>query len=248
MKGRFLFVGLWLLGIVVGAMPVHAIDLTVGEVLRYKVFWGPLTVGTAELSYVPQGAGFGQKGGYVVQARVKSDTTLMTMDDLWRTVGQHGGRVFTPQRYEVVQAENQYTSNKLMQFKGKKVSYTNFKDKADVEPSLVWNGKTRDPLSTVYAWRHGGVAVLGVSETAAVVGLKRTMRLERNAAVQEVLQVRGRDVPVWKVDMLATSARVGKKPAKSGWTVWLDQTENLVPVQIVGRTAFGTFRAQLERR
>lgn len=251
MKTAFLSRALWLtgtayaltLGFVTSA---HAFDITRGEVLRYRVFWGFFEVGTAELDYTPQGAAFGKAGGYALQARVTSDTPLMDMDDLWRSVGTHAAKPFTPQRYEVVQRENTYTANKLMAFEGKKVTYTNHKDATDTAPALAWDRKTRDPLSTVYAWRQAGKPVLESVGETSVIGLKRPFTLQRNKAEHTTLQLRGQTVPVWKVDLTSITTKKGKE-RHSDWTIWLEDTDDLTPLQIVGVTKFGTFRAQLKR-
>jgi hypothetical protein len=252
MKTAFLGQGVWRLGTAIvcaamfGLSSAWGFDVTAGEVLRYKVFWGPLNVGTAELSYVPQGEPFNQPGGYVLQARVKSETMLMDMDDLWRSVGRHGTHPFTPQRYEVVQRENDYTANKTMAFSGKKVSYTNHKDPKDTEKPITWNGKDRDPLSTVYAWRFAGQSALESSVSTSVIGLKRPFTLNKQAARKTTLTLRGKTLPVWQVDMVSTSRRAGKEPSQTRWTIWLQDDADLTPLQIVGQTKFGTFRAQLE--
>lgn len=235
MKAWVWSVGLWLVGI----GPLAAMDITQPETLRYRLYWGPLTVGYAQLEYVPQG------DRYRVKAEVKDDSRLIDLHDVWQVEGQHTAkRAFVPEVYKVKQAENNYRADKAMVFdrKAGQVVYTNYLDPSDTAEPLVL-GEARDVLSTVYAWRQASDAEIGKAERLPMVSLKREIVLTRTAGEKVRLNVAGKPVAAWKVTM-----RVIKngKPSKDVWTVYVSDEVQRTPLEISAATKFGTFRAVLK--
>lgn len=232
MKTWVWMIGLWLLG----TAPVAALDVAKPEMLNFRVYWGPLRVGDAQLSYAPQGK------TYSLTASMKDDSALIDLHDTWQSQGQHrGGKVFLPDSYHVVQAENDYRADKTMTFdrKAGKVIYKNNRDASDVAEPLPLEG-ARDVLATVYAWRVAGMTELGQAARVPVVSLKKTMTLHRSAGVRESVRLDGRDVPAWRVDM---RSETNGKPGKDSWSVYVSDSPEMVPLKIVAKTKFGTFRA-----
>lgn len=235
MKIRVWIMGLWLLGI----GHAHALDMAVAETLRYRLYWGPMAVGDATLTYRPTGK------AYVVSAEVVDDSALIDLHDVWQSRGHHtAARAFVPDVYKVVQAENSYRADKTMVFdrKAKKVVYTNHIDPNDVAEALPLNG-ARDVLSAVYAWRLAREADVATAASIPMISLKREVVLERKAGVKDRVKIGKRRVDVWRVEM-----RVIKngKPAKDSWTVYVSDDAARVPVKIVAKTRFGTFEALLK--
>jgi|GEM_PF-4238368 len=242
MRRLILTLGLWLLG----TMPALAFDTSTGEVLRYNVYWGPLEVGHAQLQYVPQGGGFGDPSGYTLTARVWDSTVFLDLDDTWRAVGSHAkGAMFKPIRYEAHQHENDYKADKVMAFDAHdgKVVYTNHIDAHDTAKPVAWDGKVRDVLSALYAWRTQGLDAIKAGGSVPVVGLKKEFTLVKTPGRQEAVTLRGQDVKVWRVDISTRGS--GKHEDAGVWTVRLRDDASLVPVQITADTKFGTFRAVL---
>ena len=232
MKTWVWMIGLWLLG----TAPVAALDVKAPETLTYKVYWGPLRVGDAQLTYMPQG------NTYTLKAEMKDTSALIDLHDTWHSRGQHrSGRLFVPSEYHVVQAENDYRADKTMTFdrKAGQVMYKNNRDASDVAEPLPLDD-ARDVLSTLYAWRSKGVDEVQREARVPLVSLKRQIVLLRSAGVGESIRLDGRDVPVWRVDMQTLK---DGKPGKDSWSVYVSDTPELVPLKIVAKTKFGTFRA-----
>jgi hypothetical protein len=174
---------------------------------------------------------------------VKDDSRLIDLQDSWESRGNVGkGGVFSPVVYAVKQAENSYRADKTMTFgRDGKVVYANHVDPTDVaEPVMA--GGARDVLATVYAWRMGGVDEVKKAAQVPMVSIKKLVTLQREAGVKTTLKLGNREYTAWKVVM-----RVIKdgKPGKDIWTVYVKDDANLVPLQIVAATKFGTFRASL---
>lgn len=237
MKTWICTVGLWLVGI----SSALAFDTSSSEVLRYRVAWGPIGVGKANIVYTPEG-----KGAYTIRADVKDDSSLIDMNDSWEVKGNHAkGKAFSPTVYHVKQAENDYRADKTMTFdtKAKKVVYANLIDKADVAEPLVL-GEARDVLSTAYMWRLGGVQEVKKAARVPMVGIKKAITLQREAGQKTILSLGGHEIPVWQVKMQAIKS--DGKVAQGTWTIYLRDDASLKPVQIVAATKFGTFRATLK--
>lgn len=236
MKKLFMVVGMWLVGIA-GA---HAFDLGSGEVLRYDVYWGPLRMGRAQLEYVPQGQ-FADSTSYVLSGRAWDQSSLIDLDDSWRTTGTHSAKkAFVPSTFDAVQKENKYRADKQLVFDAKKkvIRYTNRRDANDKVAPLVWKGE-RDVLSALYSWRVDGEAELARGGTLPVIGVKRGFVLTKQPATKETVMVRGEDVPVWRVNITAQTP--GKDDAQT-WIVRLRRDATLAPVQAIVQTKFGTFK------
>lgn len=234
---------IWILGLwLVGTSQAIAIDLKAPESLSYSVYWGLLRVGDAKITYTPNGA------DYTLRAVVKDSSSLIELDDSWESQGSHtASRAFVPAIYKVKQAENSYRADKVMAFdyNARRVTFTNKLDASDkAEPMVLAEGNAaaRDALSTVFAWRHGGVADVQKAGQTEVVNLKKIVVLQREAGVRKTLKLGARKVPVWRVKM--TTVKNGK-PSKDSWTVYLQDDASLKPLQIVAETKFGTFTATL---
>ncbi len=235
MKRWVWIMGLWLVGI--GS--AHALDLKAAETLRYRLYWGPVAVGDAQLEYVPQG------DRYTLKAEVVDDSSLIELHDVWHTTGRHTAkRAFVPDEYKVVQAENSYRADKSMLFdrKAGKVVYTNRLDASDKGDEVLVS-EARDVLSTVYAWRLATDADVGQAARIPMVSMKREVVLERKAGVKDRVQHGGKTVEAWRVEM-----RVIKngKPSKDTWTVFVSDDVQRKPLKIVASTKFGTFNALLK--
>ncbi|NBV54503.1 MAG: DUF3108 domain-containing protein [Proteobacteria bacterium] len=224
------------------ALPAVAMDLNTREELFYGVYWGPLSVGHARLTYTPT-----EKRGYRLDSEVWDESSLLELNDRWSAVGRHiSGTEFLPMRYEAIQRENDYRADKLVVFdsKAKQIRYTNRLDKNDTAPVLAWNRKMRDSLSAVYAWRRQGVEGLQRGEVLEVMGVKRPFTLVKKPAKREKVRVGNRDMEVWSVEI---AMLVDGKEYPESWLVRLRDDAVLTPVQIVARTRFGTFRANLKQ-
>ncbi|PZP39429.1 MAG: hypothetical protein DI585_04100 [Pseudomonas fluorescens] len=236
MKTIIWSMGLWLLGIA----PVAALDLRTPETLAYSVYWGPVKMGAAQLTYTPE------KGRYTLRAEVKDNSSLIDLSDSWESRGVHTEKApFRPEVYHVKQAENSYRADKTMTFDraAKVVRYQNHIDATDeVEPLPLVDA--RDVLATVYTWRLRGDEEVMRGANVPMVSLKREITLKREAGVRETLKVGKRTLPVWKVQMRTIK---GTKPSKDTWTVYLTDDAAMVPVRIVAATKFGTFRAELDQ-
>ena len=235
MKRWVWIMGLWLVGI----GHATAMDVKSAETLRYRLYWGPVAVGDAQLDYRVDG------DRYHIQAEVTDDSSLIDLHDVWEAQGRHTkGRAFVPDVYKVVQAENSYRADKTMVFdrKAGKVVYTNRRDAADTAEALPLN-EARDVLSAVYAWRLVNEADVSKAAQIPMVSMKREVVLERKVGVKDRVQVGGRNVAAWRVEM-----RVIKngKPSKDTWTVFVSDDVRRVPLKIVAKTKFGTFNAILK--
>jgi Protein of unknown function (DUF3108) len=235
MKRWVWIMGLWLVGI--GS--AHALDLKAAETLRYRLYWGPVTVGDARLDYRVDG------DRYTVQAEVVDDSSLIDLHDVWQTTGRHTkARAFVPDEYKVRQAENSYRADKSMVFDRTvgKVVYTNRLDASDKGDEVVVS-EARDVLSTVYVWRLATDAEVIQAARIPMVSMKREVVLERKAGVKDRVQHGGKTVAAWRVEM-----RVIKngKPSKDTWTVFVSDDVRRIPLKIVARTKFGTFNAILK--
>lgn len=231
--------------LLMGGMPfsAQAFDMRESESLRYKVSWGPLNVGRAELDYVPQKSSKGLE--YALRAKVKDESALLDMDDLWQSKGVHGKNAFTPSLYEALQKENSYRADKRVTFDAKdgKILYLNRRDAHDVVEPRVWDGAMRDALSAIYAWRLVEIKELQKSAKVEVMGVKRPFTLMRAPARKEEVMMSNKKVTVWSVDL---TTAVDGKLSKDNWTVMLRDDGKLTPVMVVARTKFGTFRATLK--
>ena len=182
---KFIWIlGLWLVGIGQGyaATPVvtRVAAPTTAETLNYRVYWGFLRVGGAQISYVPT------SNTYVLRAKVDDSSSLIDMHDTWETQGVHtAARAFVPQVYHVVQAENSYKADKTMTFdaKAKLVRYKNNRDATDVAEPLAL-GEARDALSTIFAWRMGGVDEVQKAAETQIVTMKKSVLLKREPGVR----------------------------------------------------------------
>lgn len=230
--------GLWLVGI---GQP-FAIDVKTPETLNYRVYWGLLRVGDARITYTPT------SNTYVLRAVVKDSSSLVDLDDSWESRGVHTPkRAFVPSTYHVKQAENSYRADKAMAFDyvAKRVTFTNNLDSSDkAEPMVLQGGNAaaRDVLSTVFAWRAGGVDEVQKPARTEVVNLKKLIILQREAGVRTTLKLGNREHKVWRVRLTTIK---GDKPAKDSWIVYLRDDAGLTPLQIIAATKFGTFRATL---
>lgn len=228
-----------------GGMPfsAHAFDMRRAEVLNYQVSWGPLSVGRAELMYMPEKSP--ESDGYSIRARVRDDSALLELDDVWQSRGHHQKTFFTPSTYEALQRENSYRADKLVSFdaKAKAVTYLNRRSEHDKIAPLAWDGAMRDPLSAVYAWRLDSVQEMRQPSTIEVMGVKRPFTLIKQAARRETFSYAGKKVDVWSVDL---NTSVDGKLSKDSWTIKLRDDGRLTPIVVVARTKFGTFRATLE--
>lgn len=236
MKVWVWIMGLWLVGIGTAA----ALDLTKAESLHYEVYWGPLSVGEATLSYTPRGP------SYTLRAEVRDDSRLIDLHDVWQSTGHHTAtRAFVPSVYKVAQVENTYRSDKTMVFdrKAGKVVYTNRIDPTDVAEPLTLS-EARDVLATVYAWRVAQETDVTRAARVPLVSLKREIILDRKAGVRDTVQVGGRARAAWRVEMRAIK---GDKPARDLWTVYVSEDAARVPLKIVAATKFGTFTAVLKK-
>ncbi len=234
MQKMFWMMGMWLLGIG-GA---HALTPDAPETLKYRVYWGFVRMGDATLSYQPKGK------AYTLTADVKDETPLIELRDTWTSKGVHGATPFEPQVYHVKQAENSYRADKTLTFdrKAGTVAFKNHLDEHDkIEPMQV--GDARDALATIYGWRLGGLAEVQKSAQVTIVNLKRPIVLQRDAGVRDTVKIGNRELKVWKVRMRTVK---DGKPSKEAWTVYLTDDAQLVPVQIIAATKFGTFRASLK--
>jgi hypothetical protein len=228
-----------------GGMPfaAQAFDIHAPEALRYRVGWGPLSVGRVELDYVPQKVAKGTE--YSLRAHVKDQSALLDMDDVWQSNGNHGKRLFVPVTYEVLQKENSYRADKVMTFDAKEgeIRYLNRRDVHDAVEPLPWDGAMRDALSAVYAWRMLSLEELKKGGKVEVMGVKRPFTLMKAPARREKVVLAGKKVDVWSVDL---TTAVGGKISKESWTVKLRDDGKLTPVVVVARTKFGTFKATLK--
>ena len=233
---KFIWIlGLWLLGI----GPATALDMKTPETLKYNVYWSFVRVGHAQLDYVPG------NGTYVLQAVVKDDSNLLDLNDSWESEGAHdAAKPFVPRMYSVKQAENDYRSDKVMVFdaKAKQVVYRNNIDATDKAEPLTL-GEARDVLATVYAWRMGGLAEVAHAAETPMVSLKRIITLKRTAGEKTILKIGARTYAAWRVQL--TTVKAAGKAGKDTWTVYVSDDVNMVPLQIVAATKFGTFRASL---
>ncbi len=227
--------GLWLVGIGYA----HAMDMKAAETLRYRLYWGPIAVGDAQLDYRVDG------DCYTIQAEVTDDSSLIDLHDVWESQGHHTkARVFVPDLYKVVQAENSYRADKTMVFdrKAKKVVYTNRRDASDKADDVPLSD-ARDVLSAVYAWRLENEADVSQAAQIPMISMKREVVLERKVGVKDRVQHGGKNIDVWRVEM-----RVIKngKASKDVWTVYVSDDVRRVPLKIVAKTKFGTFNAILK--
>jgi hypothetical protein len=231
---------IWILGLwLVGIAPAMALDMNTPEMLRYKVYWGFVRVGTAQLDYVPS------PNSYVLRALVKDTSSLIDMDDSWESRGSHtAAKPFTPSVYSIKQAENSYRADKTMTFdaKSKTVVYANKIDPTDKAEPLPL-GEARDVLATVYAWRMSGLAAVQNPDETNMVSLKRFLTLKRGAGVKTSLTVGDKTYDVWRVQL--TTVKDTGKAGKDVWTVYVTDDANLLPLQIIASTKFGTFKAIL---
>lgn len=234
----FMVMGMWLVGIA----NALAFDIQAGEVLRYDVYWGPLPVGKAQLEYVPDG-----NHGYVLKGRAWDQSMLLDLDDTWQVAGVHTAKMpFVPVTFDALQKENDYRADKQLVFdaKKKRIAYTNRRDANDKVAPLAWDGTMRDVLSALYAWRVDGLDELERGGTLPVIAVKRPFELTKRAAKKEVVTIRGEEVPVWRVDIVAKTP--GKDDAQT-WIMRLRADETLAPVQAVVQTKFGSFKLVLAK-
>lgn len=224
--------------------------LTRGETLSYAVWWGPVQVGEATLTYTPQGLPGTATFGYVLDAQVWDTTPLITLRNAWRAQGLHSTKVrFSSRSYSALQQENDYRADKLVTFnpKTRKITYLNRRDATDTMPPLKWQpGKAsslRDAFSTVYAWRVGSAAALQKPATQQVMGLKRPFKLVRSAAVSSTITVRNQSVNAHLVTLALTND--DGTPSRDLWRFWLSADAALTPLKIQAKNKFGTFTAIL---
>lgn len=235
MKRWVWIMGLWLVGI----GHAMAMDVKSAETLRYRLYWGPMAVGDAQLDYRADG------DRYQIKAEVVDDSSLIDLHDVWQAEGRHTkARAFVPDVYKVVQAENSYRADKTMVFdrKAGKVIYTNRRDAADKVDALPLSD-ARDVLSAVYAWRLVNEADVSKPAQIPMISMKREVVLERKVGVKDRVQIGGQKRDAWRVEM-----RVIKngKPSKDIWTVFVSDDAHRVPLKIVAKTKFGTFNAILK--
>jgi len=236
--------GLWLVGIGAGyaaTAPVAPVTApTAAETLNFRVYWGFLRVGGAQISYVPT------SNTYVLRAKVDDSSSLIDMHDTWETQGVHTAtRAFVPKVYHVVQAENSYRADKTMTFDAKAglVRYKNNRDASDVAAPVA-TGDARDVLSTIFAWRTGGIEEVQKAAETQIITLKKNMLLRRDAGVRTTLKLGNQEYKVWRVTMRTVK---DGKPSADSWVVYLKDEPALTPVQIIAATKFGTFRATLDK-
>ena len=209
------------------------------ERLAYDVGWGPLSLGTAWLTYAP-----GAKGAYSLEAHVKDSSMFITLDDTWRAEGAQGKDGWASKTYTAKQRENDYRADKLVTFSPGKAVYENFIGR---EPSqtIVLPPGTRDVLSTLYNLRAKGLGELQQPHTVPVMGLKRVGLLEMKPAVLTPGHLAG-ETPVWLLEMLFHN-QDPRKPRTDRWTIWLADDGRLTPLKIEAKVKLGTFTAKLDK-
>jgi hypothetical protein len=221
---RWLFRALvvWLMGL--SAAPAGA-----AETWHYRVYWGPWSMGHATVVFNPQ------PRDYSIEAHVKGSLPFFAIDDTWTAEGTVKGGQWRPRSYHVLQAENDYRADKVVEFdyKTHKVTYRNLRGgEADIVMPL--ESGLQDPLSALFALRASGD--LGRDFSRPVIALKRPFTLQ--GTVRET----GKAARRLDLTPVETDGRQGK----SSWQMLLREDADLVPAQITMHMKLGTFRAVLE--
>lgn len=228
---------LWLIALWLGCIPYGMAWQNQPETLVFNVRWGPLALGKAALAFTP-----GKFENYALEARVRDASSLMDINDTWRTEGVWREGRWQPRFHHAVQHENDYRADKVITFKGNKALYVN---KRGGEPDLTIDlpEGARDALSTLYDLRAQGLAVLPIGRTVQVMGIKKAFPLEIKPAVGEQM-VNGKPT-LWRVDMYAHNP---DKQRMDRWRIWLRNEPNLTPVRIEARVKIGTLTAVLDEK
>jgi hypothetical protein len=236
MQRLFIFALVWLAGSA-PALAMAADWFTKGESLSYRVYWGPLSLGRANLAFNST------VGGYIAQATVKGSMVFFKMDDTWTATGKVGKSSLISQEYRAIQAENSYRANKRLTFDQKKhtMLYENLHDthEAKLTVKLPEGGPTaaQDPFSALYDLRKNGLPTQPL--TREVMGLKRPFYLQ--IEVPQPQTVNGEKL--LKVTLHKTDPA---KPGVETWHIWLTDNAELVPVEIDAQLKIGSFRAVLD--
>ena len=232
MRRLFILALVWLAGS--AFIPAVAADWsTKGETLPYKVYWGPLSLGHATLTFTPG------NGTYTAQAQVKGSMPFFSMDDTWTATGTVQKNALVSKEYRAIQAENKYRANKRLTFnqQAHTMLYENLHDTNEPKLTVKLPDGGQDPFSALYDLRKNGLPTQTISRE--VMGLKRPFTLTIETPVAE--ERNGQKL--LKVTLHKTDPA---KPGTETWHIWLTDDIERTPVQIDAQLKLGSFHAQLE--
>ncbi|MDD9912790.1 MAG: DUF3108 domain-containing protein [Alphaproteobacteria bacterium] len=224
---------------------------TDGERLHYKVSYGFLNIGEAELLYEPKNLVTAQEAGegYHVVARAWTETALFKLLERLSVTGGHTPEgKFLPAVYQQMQIENDFKANKEVTF-NHVTNTASYKNHQNAIPAEEFNvlPQARDMISALYYLRYHVEDVDGQIQDLPVVSLHRkyTMKIK----IGETKSIKNRDgkkIFLREIKPLLITQDEEAK-IKDSWRIWITADERRLPVKIELKSKFGTFRANLQQ-
>jgi len=222
--------------------PAQAIDLPVGEILHYRLYWGIIPVGTGELStrWVKK------DGRRLVAIRATARTgpvvaTIYPVDDLIESLVDPETSLPVQYVQRLSQGREEYHDVTVFDHAGGKAHWrclrTGVKQEVDIAPD------TRDALSLMYRLRTKGVAP-GEKASFRVLVDNRLYGLEIEARGVEMVKVPGHGRRAClKVEPKARFGQIFIRKGKMQF--WFSRDRRRVCTRIAGQIPLASVKAVL---
>lgn len=222
-----------------GVVPL-ALAWEEGEALYYRISWGWLTAGAAELRFENMA-----EEKYRITARAWTTGGPATLKERLQSVGVVTAEGLQPEHYVQQQIENSYRAHKTLDFMPaegteKQVFYDSKLDAAAPYGYAVPVG-AQDMLTALYHLRKlGGTGVAGTYDLD-VVTLGDIKPMTVTVSEPKLLRVR----TLREDKFVVREVRPYVADSKQDWVIYVTDDADLRPIQIELRSGFGTFKARL---
>ncbi|HOX84446.1 MAG TPA: DUF3108 domain-containing protein [bacterium] len=209
----------------------------VGEKLVYKVKYGIITAGEAELA-IPTISQFNGHSVFEITSRIQTASTfnrIFRVDDLVRSLVDEQG-IFSWYIEEHLR-EGKYNADRWIILNHQVGLAYNARDTVAIAPF------TQDVLSIIYFIRSQPLKSGAVIETENIINMKR-YPVDVHILGQERVNVKAGDFNCFQVE---PRYRPGfdKKP-KGEMKLWVSNDQRKLPIRIITSTPFGSLKMELE--
>jgi len=212
-------------------------DVLALERLHYKVKFGFLTAGRAEITFNQP-----TPNTYENIALAWTDTSLFNLRE--RIVVE--GTDFKPSVFNMQQIENDYKAHKTLRLVGENGLY---QKRGNPEETFFAHGAERDYLSALFKLRKTYSEELKVGKTLVenVVGLNGAYRMELKVLKKRELYTPALGTQtVWEIQPILVSL-APKSGLNKNWRIYITADERRLPVRITAKLRFGSFNALLTK-
>lgn len=226
---------LWLMSLVL--LPLG--DILALERLHYKVKFGFLTAGRAEITFNAQ-----DTGDYDIKALAWTDTSLFDLKERLLVTGKTG---FKPSVFTMQQIENDYRALKTLRLEGENGVYQKNGNPKEI---FARHGAERDYLSALFNLRslkNTDKFKAGQVIVENVVGLNTAYRMELKVVKKRELYTAGLgNQLVWELRPVFVKL-APKQGINKDWRLYITADERRIPVRITAKLKFGSFNAWLDK-